>query len=102
MDVIRVERMMRAVARRMAEPLCMGSDAELIEARGRAPEPTRFDYPAYRVPLRRSAPFSYRDFNAEVRMEAIRTATFERVLARTAEGSTFWVWKCTSDGCHYL
>ena len=95
--------MFRTIPRQNAEPFNEGCDPELIEARQRAPEPTRFEYPHLRVPLYRNRPFSFEEFtDPNARLEVVQIADFERVLVRSEEGSIFWAWKSCNDQRHYL
>jgi hypothetical protein len=91
----------RSIARARAEKFHQGVDEQIIEARSRAPEPTRFDYPRFKVPLPRLAPIRFWDSDPCI-METLEVAEFERVLVKAKEGATFWAWKCTRDGRHYL
>lgn len=102
----RVERFIRALAKRSAKKIADGTNEELISAREKMPEPTRYKFESYRVPLYRVPlyePYPLGFFATEFPVSIkTRTATFTRVLVKNSTGTTFWAWQNTEDGCVYV
>lgn len=97
----KVELFIRSLAKLSAKQIPDGTNRELIAAREKMPEPCHYKYPGYRVPLYDEVPLSFwrQDFPIT---SVARIATFDRVLTKDANGTTFWAWQNTEDKCVYV
>lgn len=78
-----------------------GDDPELLEARERMPEPSRYDGLHIRVALPRREPFNFRLEPLQT-VACLRTATFEKVEVVTEHRGCFGAWRHVGSGKLYI